>query len=63
MKPIFQIAKLVSGLSVHMRRPWFIMETRLTSDGPRTRICDGRWETEEEAQTLLAQKEKDAKNV
>jgi hypothetical protein len=46
-KPFFQLAKLVDGTPD--RKPWFIIETHITSDGPRTRVCDGRWPNDAEA--------------
>jgi hypothetical protein len=50
MFPYYQIAQLVSGpTGREASHPWFMMETNLTSDGPRTRLCDGRWKTKEEA--------------
>lgn len=61
MKPIFQIAKCVAGPNTDdwQSRPWFITETNFTSDGPRTRICEGRWATEQEARDALLEKKKD----
>lgn len=58
-KSFFQIAQLVAGPpgDPAWLRPWFICETVITSDGPRTRICNGRWRTEEQAQRALKEKE------
>lgn len=56
-KPLFQLAQLVAGPpGADLSRPWFICETVLTSDGPRTRICNGRWKTREEAHAALKDK-------
>lgn len=41
-----QVAKLEGDL----HRPWFIIERVATSDGVRTRVCDGFWATKREAQ-------------
>lgn len=50
MFPYYQIAQIVAGENcLEAKKPWFVIETNLTSDGPRTRICDGRWGTKEEA--------------
>lgn len=54
--PIFNIAEQVSPPT---RRPFFIVETNFTSDGPRSRICSGRWATQDEAKTALDQTKKD----
>lgn len=50
-KTILQVAELVAKPEWD-KRPgrWFLTETVFTSDGPRTRICDGRWLTQEEAE-------------
>lgn len=37
-------------------KPFFIVETVFTSDGPRSRVCDGRWATLEEVSKELANK-------
>jgi hypothetical protein len=39
-----------------LQHPFFIMETYLTLDGPRTRICSGRWDTQEQADAALKEK-------
>jgi len=46
-RPIIQVAELVGvGMQTGAyERPYFLIETMLTSDGPRSRVCDGRWET------------------
>lgn len=53
----YQIAELVAGSDVQQvladKRPWFVFETYWASDGPRTRICEGRYATREEAQQAL----------
>lgn len=51
---MFQIAKQVSPVT---SRPWFIAETTITLDGPRSRIVDGRWATREEAEKYLEDKQ------
>lgn len=56
-KSMFQLAQLVSGPG-HETKPWFIIETNYTSDGPRTRMCGGRWATRVAAQAELEQKER-----
>jgi hypothetical protein len=43
--PIFTVCKILSSVE----RPYFIVETAMTSDGPRERICEGRWFTELQA--------------
>jgi hypothetical protein len=46
MKYAIQIAEMVSPYSA---KPFFLVETNDTSDGPRSRVCDGRWATQDEA--------------
>jgi hypothetical protein len=36
-------------------RPYRIIETYLTSEGPRTRVCSGAFSTQEDAQIWLEQ--------
>lgn len=56
-KSLLQIAELVAGPpGEDISKPWFIVETFMSIDGPRTRICDGRWETEEQARLALSAK-------
>lgn len=45
MKSVLQVAELVaSDEHSHLRNDrFFIVETSFTIDGPRTRICEGRW--------------------
>lgn len=43
--PIFQVAEIVEGAEPVPNRKFFILETYMTSDGPRTRISGGRHET------------------
>lgn len=56
--PIYTIARCIScpDQSVSLQHPFFIMETYLTLDGPRTRICSGRWDTQEQADAALKEK-------
>lgn len=55
--PIYVVAKCVSTPSgVSLDKPFFLMETYLTLDGPRTRMCDGRWHTQEAAEIVLKEK-------
>lgn len=57
--PMYQLAEVVSMSHTETlpSKPWFIVETYLTSDGPRTRICDGKWATRAEAEDVLFAKE------
>jgi len=57
--PIFRVAELVSGPEPIGKR-FFVVETTLTSDGPRDRICDGRWDTEQQAQDECARRKERA---
>lgn len=50
---IFEL-KLTNARS-SLRRPFRIMETYMTLDGYRTRICDGNWETMEEATKFMGE--------
>lgn len=43
MKPSLKIVRELTG------RYFYIIETYITTDGWRTRICDGRWADEDEA--------------
>lgn len=56
--PIYTIAYAVScpDKMISLTRPFFIVETYLTLDGPRTRICKGRWNTLVEAEAALKEK-------
>lgn len=38
-----------------LKHPFRIMETYMTLDGLRTRICDGHWETFDEANKALGE--------
>jgi hypothetical protein len=53
MKPVIQIAEMISPYSA---KPFFLVETNITSDGPRSRVCDGRWATQEEAHVELGKR-------
>lgn len=44
-------------------RPWRIVETFTTSDGIRSRVCDGTWQTQEEAMDVLSIKEERCDNT
>lgn len=48
---------LLQQTSPRTSRPWRIAETLITSDGLRTRFCDGTWATEEEARKELEKDE------
>lgn len=48
--PAFHTAYLESSPENLQSKRWFIIETYWTSDGPRTRVCDGRYETLLEAE-------------
>lgn len=54
--PIYQIAKITIP---ETPKPWLILETNLTIDGPRTRIINGRFSTQEAA--IIAVQEKEGK--
>lgn len=60
MKPIFQLANIVSLRpdGSEEPKPWLVLETRITSDGMRTRICDGRYKTRQGAEATIDLKEK-----
>ena len=60
MKPLFQLAHIVSMRpdGSEEPKPWFVLETRITSDGMRTRICDGRYKTRQGAAASMELKEK-----
>lgn len=49
-KPQLAIIKIVSSETSH---PWKLIETYDTSDGLRSRLCDGCWATEAEAKKEL----------
>ena len=59
-KSIFQVGELVAGpegwMATNPQR-FFILETVFTSDGPRTRMCEGRYRTREQAEEALRAKE------
>lgn len=59
-KGFINIAQIVEApRGIDLREPWFMVETYYTSDGPRTRICNGRWATLQQAQTALAEKQQE----
>lgn len=51
---IFQVFKQEYPTSA---KPYRIIETVITTDGPRSRICDGCWETFVEAVGVCEHKE------
>lgn len=53
-RPILQLAKLVGG---PVFKPWLLIETYLTSEGMRTRVCSGRWGSEEEARAEMVKRQ------
>ncbi len=55
MKNLCSVAKMNNG----GMRPWFIIEPVATSDGVRTRICDGWYASEAEAQKACDWKNRD----
>lgn len=60
---LFQVAFMTAGpFGRDASHPWFICETVLTSDGPRTRICNGRYKTEAEAWDVLKHKETESRS-
>lgn len=38
-------------------RPYRLVETYISTDGPRTRVCSGSWETQEEVEKELEKRE------
>lgn len=59
LRPILQLAQLVVWDDTpRSHAPWFIIETYLTSEGARTRVCSGRWKTKEEAGSVLIERKK-----
>lgn len=46
---------IIKQVSPDTPRPYRIIETHLTSEGPRTRVCSGAFSTEEDAQIWLEQ--------
>lgn len=53
---LFQVCELVSGPDGwEASNPcrFFVMETIFTSDGLRTRICEGRYKTRDEAEASI----------
>lgn len=55
MRKDCQIACLYGGSA----KPWFIVESYATSDGVRTRICDGWYGSRVEAQNVCDWKNRD----
>lgn len=55
MKPYLE---LVFQKEPSTSRPWRLLETYLTSEGPRSRIVSGTWATEEEAREEMKRKDK-----
>jgi hypothetical protein len=54
MRPTFRICCDVMPQRV---LPFFILETVITSDGPRTRVCDKTYPSLEAARDAVAEKE------
>ncbi len=50
----FQVLKQISPV---IRKPYIVTETNITSDGPRTRVCEGSYETEDQALAVAEAKE------
>src|SRR5262249_21291590 len=48
-KPMTYYFTVVHQVAPSTSRPWRLLETVHTSDGPRTRVADGSWKTLEEA--------------
>lgn len=44
------ILTIVMSIDKNEPKPYILLETHLTFDGPRTRVVDGRWTSAEEAQ-------------
>jgi len=54
---IYHLAMLVAEPgAAEISKPWFVCETTWTLDGPRTRTCDGRWKTAEQAREAMAER-------
>lgn len=49
--------KIACCVDLRVDKPWFILETVQTSDGPRTRVCDGFYLTRAAAEEELRVKE------
>lgn len=57
--PYYQVAKIVSPADEpEQSRPYFLVETIYTSDGPRSRICSGRYTREEHALRVAEERSK-----
>jgi len=56
----FNILKQITPI---VPNPYIITETTITTDGPRTRICDGRFTSEKIALEMLKSKEEYSKNI
>lgn len=54
----FRIYQCVSGPENSAVGKFVIVETNFTSDGFRSRVCDGMFSSREEADTALVEKEK-----
>lgn len=54
---LIQIAKLTGE---NVPRPYRLIETYMTSEGPRTRVCSGNFATLEDAGQMKAQLEANA---
>jgi hypothetical protein len=61
VKTIYQVAELIASSDpILPGLRFFILETRFTSDGMRTRICEGRHATAAKAADAIKEKEKHA---
>ena len=54
---IFPKFSIYMEVTSHPRWDYRILETTMTSDGPRTRVCDGRWFKLSEAEEMLRKKQ------
>lgn len=56
--PIYAVAECIScpDNNIALTKRFFIVETYLSLDGPRTRICAGRWDTLGQAEAALKEK-------
>lgn len=57
MKKVFNTAHQRGPDGISGSPAWRIIETTFTSDGPRSRVCDGAWHSAEEAHKVLREKE------
>lgn len=56
-EPIYNLAKLIAApLGADISKPYFVCETTWTLDGPRTRTCDGRWASAQQARDAMKER-------